>query len=134
MKAVKSTRRFARVPAEIAISISTMANAQETSTAISQDISDVGCMFLSTKPLKVGDVIQIRFSLGAKSVEVISRVVYTTQETNRLTRVGVEFVVIHPEDAQAISVFFNLEATTAKSDGDNFETAVAEIFSFTKKT
>ena len=84
-------------------------------------------MFLCSECFQTGQLIQIEFGVGFELVKTFGRVAHTTPSNNDLHQVGIEFLMLHPEDAETLSEFCNMRTETSQPRGGTTQTAIAEV-------
>ena len=127
-------RQYVRVPSDVAITVSSVSGVDNKSLGLGKDIGGGGCMFLCSECFQTGQLIQIEFGVGFEVVKTFGRVAHTTPSDNALHQVGVEFLMLHPEDAETLGKFCNMRTETAQPRCGATQTAIAEISKISDKT
>ena len=127
-------RQYVRVPSDVAITVSSVSGVNNKSLGLGKDIGGGGCMFLCSECFQTGQLIQIEFGVGFEVVKTFGKVAHTTPADNTLHQVGVEFLMLHPEDAEILSKFCNIGTESSQPRGGATQTAIAAFLPVPDKT
>lgn len=103
MRQPLGTRRFARVPVERPVYVTTPADSYKSSSILSFELGEGGCLLASDHFFGTGRIIIIDIFLESRRpVRAIGRVLYEYRDLNQRVCSGVEFEYLEGEHREAL--------------------------------
>ena len=98
----REQRKFPRIPAEKPLLVKKIGDDTSESLAKTRTVGGGGCMFVHHETLGVGSDIELLISLAGRVIKAYGRVVWEVVNEPGRVEVGVEFVMISPEDRKTL--------------------------------
>lgn len=103
------TRRFARVPVERPVYVTTPADSYKSSNILSFELGEGGCLLASEDFFGTGRIIIIDIFLESRRpVRAIGRVLYEYRDLNNRVCSGVEFEYLEGEHLEALRNYISM--------------------------